>query len=131
MKFRKLGNANMKTLKVFDSIKCLQDLLQSEEYQSFESCTLLNIQYHIINTDKNIDEMLLCNEHGLFGCTHGEFIECWRDFLETLKVWESKYDSPKEKENYDISKRSYNKILKDIRECEDYHIDHFTYNDVI
>lgn len=121
----------MKTLKYFNQITNLDELLQSEQYQIFESETLLDIQYHIINTDKNIDEMLLCNEHGLFGCTHGEFIECWSDFLETLSVWESKYNTKEEVNNYDISLRSYNRIKKDIRKCEQYHIDHFTYNDVI
>ena len=121
----------MKVLKSFNQIKNLDDLLSCEEYQMFESSTVLNIQYHILNTDKNIDEMLLCQENGLFGCSHREFIECWNDFLEMLSVWESKINTPKEKKNFDISKKVYNTIKSQILKCERYHIDAFTYNDII
>ena len=113
------------------SIQNLDDMLRSHEYNVYESETLLNIQYHIINTDKDIDQMIECNEAGMFGCTHGEFIECWEEYLNTLEVWESKYNKPCEKKEYDITKQTYNKILKRIRDVEKYHIDHFTINDLI
>ena len=70
-------------------------------------------------------------EHGLFGCAHYEFIECWREFLDTLNVWESKYNKWEGKDNFDIDKRTYNRIVQDINKCEKYHIDHFTYNNII
>ena len=112
-------------------IKNLQDMLQSEAYQIYESETLLNIQYHIINTDKDVDEMVLCQDNGLFGCTNRDFIECWEEYLNTLKVWDSKYNTRQEKKDYDITLKVYNTILRDIRKTEAYHIDHFTYNDII
>ena len=61
----------MKTKFKFNS---LDDMLKSDEYNMYESDTLLNIQYHIINTDKNIDNMIEANNEGNFGCTHQEFI---------------------------------------------------------
>jgi hypothetical protein len=121
----------MKTLKNFNDFTNLNEMLSNESYQIFESETLLNIQYHIINTDKDIDEMIECNENGLFGCSHAEFIECWSDFLDTLEVWESKYNTKDEKNSFDISKQVYNRIKKQIEDCEKYHIDHFSINDII
>lgn len=95
----------------------LSNMLSSEKYQIFESETLLNIQYHIINTNKNIDKMIEANEAGCFGCTHSEFIECWRDFVVTYKN--------------DIS-QVYRSILEsEINECEAYHIKAGTINDEI
>lgn len=64
----------------------LSNMLASNEYQTYESETLLNIQYHIINTRKDVDEMIAHNEIGMFGCSHGEFIECWRDFIKDHKL---------------------------------------------
>ena len=68
-------------------IKTLQNILDSEEYQVFESETLLNPQYHIINdTQIDVDLMLECNESGFFGVSHGDFIDCWIEYLETLDL---------------------------------------------
>ncbi len=113
------------------NITNLSTLLSSEQYQIFESETLLNIQYHIINTDKDIDAMIECNDMGLFGCTHGEFIECWRDFLNTLNVFDPIFEDIEDMEKFDITQEVYNSIEEEINKCEEYHIDHFTYNDII
>jgi len=109
-------------MKKFNEFNNLDEMLQCESY---------HIQYHIINTDKDIDEMIECNNAGLFGCSHGEFMECWEEFLNTLSVWESKYDAPEEKIRFDISRKVYNTVIRDIRKCEKYHIEHFSYNDII
>lgn len=64
----------------------LHDMLESDEYRTYESETLLNIQYHIINTRKDVDEMIAHNTVGMFGCSHGEFIDCWRDFIKDHRI---------------------------------------------
>lgn len=92
-------------------------MLNSEAYQVFESETLLNIQYHIINTDKDIDAMLEANNSGSFGCTHQEFIDCWRDFLSC--------------NDHLISIVRRGIIEAEIDECELYHIKAGTLNDEI
>ena len=111
--------------------KNLSEMLSSESYNTYETETLLNPQYHMINTDKDVDQMIECNEAGMFGCTHGEFMECWMDYLESLNVWESKYNTAKEKPDYDITKSVYNKIYREILVCEQRHIENFTYNNII
>ena len=111
----------------------LNDLLQSESYQIYESETLLNLQYQIINGDPDlaIDQIIECNNHGLFGHSHREFIETWSDYLETLKIWESKYNTKSEKNDFDITLKTYKKIRKEIETCYNYHLNHFTLNDII
>ena len=111
----------------------LDELLQSNQYQIWESETLLNIQYQIINGDPDlsINEIIECNNNGLFGHSHREFIETWTKFLESLKIWESKYNYPSEKNHCDITKKVYNKIKNDIDKCYQYHSDHFSLNDII
>lgn len=89
-------------------------MLSSEEYQIYESETLLNIQYHIINTNKDIDSMIEANNEGNFGCTHSEFIECWKSFLNDYK--------------YQISMVRRAIIEHEINECEAYHINAGTIN---
>jgi hypothetical protein len=112
---------------------CLDEMLNSDSYQIYESETLLNIQDQIINGDPDlsIDEIIECNESGLFGHSHREFIECWTEYLDGLKVWESKYDIPQDKPRFDIMRLTYNKIKKEIEACYKYHADHFTLNDII
>ena len=61
----------------------LADLLDSVEYDTFRAETLLNPQYHIINdTGIDVDKMLEANKNGAFGVTHGDCIECMRDFVQ-------------------------------------------------
>jgi len=75
-------------------LKTLQELIDSEQYQVFESETLLNPQYHMINnTGIDVDAMIESNEFGEFGVSHGDFIDCWIDFMETLDLEESVYTS--------------------------------------
>ncbi|MBP7509392.1 MAG: hypothetical protein KA807_16390 [Prolixibacteraceae bacterium] len=120
----------MKTKLSFNN---LDEMLKSPEYEIWESETLLNIQYQIINGDPDlsIDEIIECNDNGLFGHSHREFIECWSEYLDNLKVWESKYDLPQDKPKFDIMRLTYNKIKKEIDNCYKYHTDHFTINDII
>jgi hypothetical protein len=122
----------MRRLKEFNQFTDLDGMIQSDEYQIFESETLLDPQYHIINnTDKDIDEMTEYNEGGMFGCSHGEFIECFKEFLDSLAVWESKYNTKSEKEEYDISLQVYNRISKEIERCEEWHIKHNTIDEIL
>jgi translation elongation factor EF-Ts len=112
-------------------IKTLNDLLQSNGYQIYESDTLLNIQYHIINTDKDIDAMIDANTNGDFGCTHSEFIDTWREYLNTLTVYDPAYNEVDEMNDYDIDQQTYNSIAAEIDKCEAYHIEQNTIDQFI
>ena len=60
----------------------LEKMLQSEEYEVYQSETLLNPQYHMINdTHIDVDIMLEANEEGNFGVAHSDFIDCWREYV--------------------------------------------------
>jgi len=111
----------------------LSEMLQSDNYQIYESETLLNIQDQIINGDPvlSIDDIIECNDNGLFGHTHNEFIDCWIEFIDSLNVWENKYNRYEDKSKFDITKKVYNRIKKDINNCYKYHLNHSTLNDVI
>lgn len=104
-------------------LKTLDDLLQSEDYQVYESETLLSVQDNIINNtyDIDINEMIACNEQGLFGVSHSNFIECWSNYLDSLRVFDPKYDDIEDIENYDITKEDYENIKKEIEDCYNWH----------
>ena len=71
-------------------IKCLQDIIDSEDYQNHQSETLLNPQYHMINdTYVDVDNMIKCNENGDFGVSHADFIDCWAEYLSNLSLEET------------------------------------------
>jgi hypothetical protein len=92
-------------------IKTLQELLDSDLYQIFESETLLNPQYHMINdTWIDVDIMLAANESGDFGVSHGDFIDCWIEFMETL----------------DLCDKTYSNIMKEIIAVQEYHTEQKT-----
>ncbi len=87
-------------------IKTLQELLDSEDYQVFESETLLNPQHHMINdTYIDVDIMLEANENGDYGVSHGDFIDCWIDYMETL----------------DLDDKIYASIMKEIAKVQEWH----------
>jgi len=99
-------------------------MLDSEDLQSYQSDTVYNTQYHIINNpDKDIDKMIEANENGLFGLTHGEIINSWRDFLDNLSVFDPDYDDEEDfiSGKYDLHQEVYNKIIVEIEECENWH----------
>ena len=100
---------------------------------SFSQSTLLNIQYQIINGDPDLsmDDIIKCNGEGLFGHSHREFIETWEVYLENIQVWNSKTDRQKDKPDFDITLKTFNKIKREIEKCYKYHTNHFTLNDII
>jgi len=100
-----------------EQIKSLEEMYQSESYQMFESDTLLNPQYHMINnTDVDVDKMIEYNAEGMFGLSHSNFIESWRDYLNNVS------DYP------DDIKDS---IEKEIDDCESWHIKNGSIDDLI
>lgn len=112
-------------------INNLKEMINSKEYQVYESETLLDIQYHIINTDKDINEMITANHNGNYGCSHQEFIDTWKEFLNTLLVYNPEYNEPEEINDYDITQYTYDTILNEINEREQYHINAGTINQII
>jgi len=89
-------------------ITTLDELVHSDDYEVYQSETLLNPQFHIINnTEVDVDMMLKYNAEGMYGVTHSDFIECWREFLSTLDLDDDIEDS----------------ITKEIDACEKWHED--------
>ena len=94
----------------------LQEMLDSEAYQVFQAETLLNPQYHIINdTWVDVDQMLAANENGDFGVSHGDFIDCWIDFMETQGLGDDVYTS----------------IIKEIMSVQQWHTENASIDTVI
>ena len=105
---------------VKEQIKTLDDLIRSDGYQIYESETLLNIQYHIINnTDINVDEMIEANANGCFGVSHSDFIECWREYLGHII------------DDENIAESVGESISQEIDDCENWHSDNSSLYDII
>ena len=99
-----------------EQIKNLDDMINSESYQIYESKTLLNPQHHMINnTDVDADLMEEYNADGMFGVSHSDFIECWRDYLNDSNIDETTQEA----------------INKEIDECENWHIKNGSINNII
>jgi len=114
----------------------LKELLDSKEFNIYQGETILNLQWQILNGNKSnneIDGIIECQEQGNFGLTHSEFIENWRDFLNTLYVFDPTFDDIEDylDGKYDLHQNIYDKIMKEIEECENYHIKQNTINDEI
>lgn len=95
-----------------NKIEDLQDLIDSEDYQNYQSDTLFNLQYHIINdTDIDVDKMIEANKNGEFGVTHQDFIDNWRDYLENSDKID---DEIKENIEKEIDKLEANLVRKNL-----------------
>jgi len=99
-------------------IKTLDDLIGCEEYSSYSSETVYSIQDHCINGshyETDVDTMVEHNEDGMFGVTHGDVIQNWRDFINGLN----------------LSDKVLTTINQEINDCEEYHIKNNTYDEII
>ena len=97
-------------------METLQEILDSEQYQVHQSETLLNPQYHMINnTGIDVDIMIEHNEYGMFGVSHGDFIDCWIDYLDIL----------------DLDEKIHNSIMKEIIAVQTYHTEQSTIDDLV
>ncbi len=106
------------------NFKTLSEMLDDSDFQIYQSETLLNVQYHIINdTGVNVDKMLEYNEKGLFGLTHSDFINNWREFLNELYVFDPDFDDEEDMENgtFDIHINVYDSIFDEINKIEKHH----------
>lgn len=114
-------------------ISNLNEMLDSQELQAYQSDTLFNIQHHILNTDVDVDNMIEANEMGNFGLTHQNFINSWREFLDTLKIFDPEFDELEDylDKKYDLHDSVLQLILKEIDKCEQYHIAQNTINEEI
>ncbi len=101
------------------TIKTLKDLINSEEYQIYASETVHSIQDHCINPnqyDTDVDTMEEHNENGMWGVTHNDTIQNWRDYLNNV---------------LDLDEEITEAIEKEIDECEQWHIDNESIEDII
>ncbi len=114
-------------------ISNLNELLDSKELEAHQSDTLFNIQYHILNTDVDVDNMIKANKIGNYGLTHQNFIDSWREFLDTLRIFDPQFDELEGylDGEYDLHNSVFQSILKEIDKCEQYHIAEDTINDEI
>lgn len=114
-------------------ISSLDELLNSKELEDYQSDTLFNIQHHILNTDVDVDNMIKANEIGNYGLTHQNFIDSWREFLDTLRIYDWRCDDLEDylDGKYDMHDSILQSILKEIDECEQYHIAQNTINEEI
>jgi len=112
----------------------LSQMLESEEFQAYQSNTILNIQYHIVNnTGVDVDQMIINNSVGNFGLSHQDFIENWRDFLNSLNVFDPEVDELGDYlgGKYDLHQSVYNTIMTEIENCENWHIKNGSINQII
>ena len=94
----------------------LSEMIESEEYNTYQGETLLNPQYHMINdTYIDVDVLLAANEAGDYGVSHGDFIDCWIDYMETL----------------DLDDDTYTSIMKEIMKTQEYHTEQGTIDNLI
>ena len=62
----------------------LRDMIQSEEYQAYETDRLGN--YLAFSNPKLYGRIMEYADNGADGRTHGEVIEAWRDYLKTVRL---------------------------------------------
>lgn len=98
------------------SITNLQDMIESKEYHAHQSDTLLNPQYHMINdTYIDVDLILKCQEDSMFGVSHGDFIDCWINYLDII----------------DLDDETRNSIIVEIVAVQTYHTEQKTIDNII
>jgi hypothetical protein len=98
----------------------VNDFLQSDEWQAYESSVYSNDLY-ISNPDRAIRCVEAAAKHGSDGSTHAEIIQDWRDFLSSLKVYDPDFDDPEDEADRDLTQEQYDKISADIDACEKWH----------
>jgi hypothetical protein len=101
------------------SFKTLSEMYQSKEYYSFISDRLGNDLF--INEPERAERINDYAENGCNGSMHSEVIGDWRDYLNTLKVYDPEYDDIEDIEKFDIAQSTYDFIEKEIDSCEDWH----------
>lgn len=84
-------------------ITCLTEMIDSPDYQTFESDKLGNDLF--IDDPERADRLYEYAEEGGNGSTHAEVIQDWRDFLDIADYPDEVYDH----------------ILVEIDVCEDWH----------
>ena len=84
-------------------VTCLGEMLNSPEYQAFESDVYGNDMF--INDPERAERVYAAAEHGCNGSYHAEVIQDWRNFLNIA----------------DYSDEILEHILAEIDACEDWH----------
>lgn len=108
------------------SFKTLSEMYNSSEYEWFISDKLGNDLF--INDPERAERLHDAAEFGTDGSTHAETIEDWRDFLNTLKVFDPEFDMDEDDDitkldlsRYDILLETKETIEKEIASCEEWH----------
>lgn len=102
-----------------DNIKTLEELYNSQGFASFRDSIYGNDGF--INDPDRAERIAEAAEHGCDGSTHQEVLGDWRDYLNTLKVFDPDYDDPEDRDDFDLDEETYEKILAEINACEDWH----------
>jgi hypothetical protein len=71
------------------------------------------------------DRLQEASESGADGSTHAEVIADWREFLNQCRVYDHRYnydDLFGGGKPFDITQATYNRIEKEINDCEEWHL---------
>lgn len=94
-------------------------MYESRDFDMFIGDKLGNDLF--INDPERAERITEYAEDGCNGSMHFEVIEDWRDYLNTLKVFDPDYDEIEDIDNYDITQLVYDNIEKEIDSCEEWH----------
>jgi hypothetical protein len=94
----------------------LQDVLESTEYAYFIESKLGNDLF--INDPERAQRMHDYAEDGCDGSTHQEVINDWRDYLDTLTIFDPDWHEDSDKARCDITQSVYDAITAEINSAE-------------
>jgi len=109
----------------------LDEMIRSREYDDYIGDKLGN-QLYLEDPDR-ADRRDKASEDGAEGSTHAEIIQDWRDFLDTLSVYDAEIGDDEDLANheFDITKEQEESIGKEIDDCEAWHEKQGTLNQEI
>jgi hypothetical protein len=116
-------------------IECLDDMIKSEGYQNYASDTVYSLQHHCIHPRKYNTSPETMEAHqidGMFGVMHDDVINNMKEYLdshyrEITGECECIDESDSECEMCNL----YKKIVHEIDDLENWHIDHGSIGDII
>jgi hypothetical protein len=95
----------------------LDEMIRSRGYERFISDRLGNGLF--LSNPERADRLYDDAENGSDGSLHSEIIQDWRDYLDTLSIFDP--DCDEVKKDSQLTQEEYNSILADINDCEAWH----------
>ena len=101
----------------------LHDLMESRDWDSYIGDKLGNALF--LEDPERADRREAAAENGCDGSTHGEAIQDWRDFMDTLDIFDPDFDVD-EDGSWDITMEQEESIVKEIDNVEKWYEEHDT-----